>query len=166
MSGVRGRAARILGRARTKNGILEYAQRLGSSPGKRDGLYWPTREGEPPVRSAPSSSRRGPRDIAASKDGGRTPYHGYFYRILTGQGPQAPGGAYDYVVARPHDRRLRAGGLPGRYGVSGVMTFLVNHDGVVYQKDLGANTTRLAESMKRFNPDRTWQKVDAVALKP
>jgi hypothetical protein len=153
-------------RARSKDGILEYAQRLGSSPGKRDGLYWPTKEGEPlsPLGDLVVKARA--EGYRASKDGGRTPYHGYFYRILTGQGPQAPGGAYDYVVRGHMIGGFALVAFPAEYGASGVMTFLVNHDGVVYQKDLGVNTTRLAESMKRFDPDGTWQKVDAVALKP
>jgi Protein of unknown function (DUF2950) len=153
-------------RARTKDGILEYAQRLGSSPGKRDGLYWPTKEGEAlsPLGDLVVKARG--EGYRATKDGGRTPYHGYFYKILTGQGPQAPGGAYDYVVRGHMIGGFALVAFPAEYGASGVMTFIVNHDGVVYQKDLGANTTRLAEAMKRFDPDGTWQKVDAVALKP
>jgi hypothetical protein len=153
-------------RARTKDGILEYAQHLGSSPGKRDGLYWPTKEGEPlsPLGDLVVKARG--EGYRASKEGGRIPYHGYFYKILTGQGPQAPGGAYDYVVRGHMIGGFALVAFPAEYGNSGVMTFIVNHDGVVYQKDLGANTTRLAEAMKRFDPDGTWQKVDAVALKP
>ena len=153
-------------RARTKDGILEYAQRLGSSPGKRDGLFWPTKEGEPlsPLGDLVAKARA--EGYRASKDGGRIPYHGYFYKILTGQGPQAPGGAYDYVARGHMIGGFALVAFPADYGASGVMTFLVNHDGVVYQKDLGVNTARLAESMKRFDPDGTWQKVDAVALKP
>jgi hypothetical protein len=153
-------------RARTKDGILEYAQRLGSSPGKRDGLFWPTKDGEPlsPLGDLVVKARA--EGYRASKDGGRTPYHGYFYKILTGQGPQAPGGAYDYVARGHMIGGFALVAFPADYGASGVMTFLVNHDGVVYQKDLGVNTARLAESMKRFDPDGTWQKVDAVALKP
>jgi hypothetical protein len=94
--------------------------------------------------------RRGPR--------GRPPYHGYLYRILTAQGPDAPDGAYDYVVAGHMIGGFALVAFPAQYGVSGVMTFLVNHDGVVYEKDLGKDTTRLATEMKSFNPDRTWRR--------
>jgi DUF2950 family protein len=150
----------------SRDGILEYAQRFGSTPGKRDGLYWPTKPDEPPSPFGDLVAKARGEGYRANKDSGRTPYHGYFYRILTGQGPQAPGGAYDYVVRGHMIGGFAMVAFPAEYGVSGVMTFLVNHDGVVYQKDLGANTSRLAEAMKRFDPDSTWQKLDAVALKP
>ena len=154
------------GQARSKNGVLEYAQRFGSTPGKRDGLYWPTKPGDPPSPLGDLVVKARGEGYRANQGGGRTPYHGYFYRILTGQGPQAPGGAYDYVVRGHMIGGFAMVAFPAQYGVTGVMTFLVNHDGIVYQKDLGANTGRLAETMKRFDPDSTWEKLDAVALKP
>ena len=87
------------------------------------------------------------------------PYHGYYYRMLSGQGRDAIGGAYDYLV----DSRMVGGfalvAYPSRYKVSGVMTFIVNHDGTVYEKDLGQDTSELAKSMTTFNPDETWRKV-------
>ena len=148
---------------RDGDGILEYAQQFASRPGKRDGLYWPTQTGEPPsplgalvVRARAEGYQR--------KTDGPTPYHGYVYRILTAQGPAAKDGAYDYI-ARGH---MIAGfalvAFPASYGVSGVMTFLVNHDGVVFQKDLGPNTRSIALKMKTFNPDGTWTKADVPEL--
>jgi len=94
-------------------------------------------------------------------------YHGYHFKIIKAQGNDAPGGAYDYVVGG----RYMIGGFalvafPAEYEKSGVMTFLVNHDGVVYQKDLGPKTMQLAEAMKRFDPDSSWQRVEGSALKP
>jgi len=150
----------------TKDGVREYAQRLGSTPGKRDGLYWPTKPDEPlsPLGDLVAKARA--EGYRASKDGGRIPYHGYFYRVLLAQGPQPPDGAYDYVVRGHMIGGFALVAFPAQYGASGVMTFIVNHDGIIYQKDLGANTARVAESMKRYDPDATWQKVDAVALKP
>jgi DUF2950 family protein len=142
---------------RNTDGLREYARRFASAPGKRDGLYWETRPGEPP-------SPLGPLVVQARGEGYRrgdrpTPYHGYFYRILTAQGPAAPGGAYDFLA---HGRMIGGFALvafPAQYGVSGVMTFIVNHDGVVYQKDLGPDTPALARAMKLFNPDHTWTRV-------
>jgi len=142
---------------RNADGIREYAQKFASTPGKHDGLYWPTKPGE-------TLSPLGPLVVRARGEGYRAgdtpvPYHGYFYRILTGQGPGASDGAYDY---RAHGRMIGGFALvafPAQYGVSGVMTFIVNHEGIVYQKDLGPNTATVARAMKVFNPDKTWQKV-------
>jgi hypothetical protein len=102
---------------------------------------------------------------AASKQGyrageGRTPYHGYYYKILTKQGPAAPGGAHDYVVNGKMIGGFALVAYPAEYRNSGVMTFLVNYDGTVYQKDLGRDTTALAEEMTAYNPDKTWTKAD------
>jgi hypothetical protein len=139
--------------------ILEYAQRFISTPGLKDGLYWPTLEGEP-------ESPLGPLFDEARADGYRletaapgSSFYGYRYRILTSQGPAAMGGAYDYII----DGNMIGGvGMiahPAQYGVSGVMSFIVNHDGVVYQKDLGPETEREAAAITAFNPDNTWQRV-------
>jgi hypothetical protein len=141
---------------RSGNGLLEYAQKLTSTPGKHDGLYWKTKEGEP-------SSPLGPLVASARSQGyGRAgpgePYHGYFYKILTGQGKGAPGGAYDYIV---NGKMIGGFGLvayPARWGNSGVMTFVCNHDGVVYEKSLGQETQAIASKMTLFDPDATWQK--------
>lgn len=145
------------GEDRNADGLREYAQRFASTPGKRDGLYWETKPGERP-------SPLGPLVVSARGEGYKhgdkpMPYHGYYYRILTAQGPDAPDGAYDYLA---HGRMIGGFALvafPAQYGVSGVMTFIVNHAGVVYQKDLGPNSAGLARAMKTFNPDATWKKV-------
>jgi len=145
---------------RNADGIREYAQQFASTPGKRDGLYWPTRPDEPlsplgslVVRARAEGHRR-------DQSGGPTPLHGYLYRILTAQGADAPGGEYDYVVRGRMIGGFALVAFPAQYGASGVMTFLVNHDGVVYQKDLGPKTRALAQAMKKFNPDGTWTKAD------
>ena len=138
--------------------LLQYARKFASSPGKRDGLHWPTKPGEPPsplgllvVKArAEGYSKRSPNPVA---------YWGYYYRILTAQGKDAPGGAYSYLA---HGQMMGGFALvayPAQFGVSGVMTFIVNHDGVVYQKDLGPNSAAIARAMKEFNPDSSWKKV-------
>ena len=144
---------------RTGGGVLEYAQQFASTPGKRDGLYWPTRPGEPPsplgdlVASARAEGYR--------REGSRpTPFHGYLYRILAAQGPAAPDGEYDYVTRGHMIAGFALVAFPAQYGVSGVMTFIVNQDGVVYQKDLGPNTRALGLAMKTFNPDASWTKAE------
>jgi len=141
-------------RDRDDNGLLEYAQRLTSTPGTQDGLYWESAPGEAASPLGPLIARaRGQGYGSAAVD---APYHGYLYRILTSQGKDAPGGAYDYIV----DRRMIGGfGLvayPARWGNSGVMTFICNHDGVVYEKNLGRDTQAIASKMTQFNPDSTW----------
>ncbi|MGE5089107.1 MAG: DUF2950 domain-containing protein [Candidatus Levyibacteriota bacterium] len=134
------------------NGLHAYAMRLVSTPGTRDGLYWPAQEGQPPSPLGPLASK-------AKEEGYKAqPYHGYYYRILTAQGPAARGGAYDYVV----DGRMIGGfaliAYPARWGSSGVMTFIVNHDGIVYQRNLGSRTAAIAASITRFDPDSNWSK--------
>jgi Protein of unknown function (DUF2950) len=137
--------------------LPQYAAKFLSTQGKRDGLYWETTADEPPsplgsflVRAASEGYK-----FTAGKP---TPYHGYYYKMLTSQGPKAPGGAYDYVVRGKMIGGFALLAYPAQYGSSGITTFLVNHDGVVYQKDLGPNTTALAQSMTQFNPDETWTK--------
>jgi hypothetical protein len=134
-----------------------YAQRIISSSGKKDGLYWPASDGD--------ASPLGELIAQASAEGykageGRTPYHGYYYRILTRQGPHAEGGALDYMVKGKMIGGFALVAYPAEYGNSGVMTFLVNHAGTVYQKDLGDNTTMLARRMMSFDPDQTWKKTN------
>ena len=143
-------------------GVGVYAQRFVSEPDKKNGLYWPTAAGE-------EESPLGELFAAASKQGyrageGRTPYHGYYYKILTKQGPAAPGGAHDYVVNGKMIGGFALVAYPAEYRNSGVMTFLVNYDGTVYQKDLGRDTTALAEEMTAYNPDKTWTKADTSEL--
>ena len=139
-----------------KNGMPVYAQRIISSPGKKDGLYWPAAEGQPdsPLGEAVAAATRQGYRIG----GGRIPYHGYYYRILTRQGPTAPGGALDYVVRGSMIGGFGLVAYPAQYGNSGVMTFLVNHKGEVFEKDLGPGTAKIAAGMTSFNPDHTWKK--------
>lgn len=135
-------------RDRNGGGVKEYAAKLLSSPGKRDGLYWPALPGEP-------ASPLGP--IAAQAKPGAA-FHGYVYRILTGQGRDAPGGAKSYVKAGRLTEGYALVAWPAKYGDTGVMTFIVNQDGVVYQKDLGVRTAALARAMSAYNPDPSWTK--------
>jgi hypothetical protein len=142
---------------RNKNGVPEYARKLISSSGKRDGLFWPGADA-PPTQLA-ADVKRAQAEGYRKEDDAPTPYHGYYFRILTAQGPSAKTGVQEYVV---HD--LMIGGFalvawPAEYGVSGVKTFLVNHDGVIYEKDLGASTSSLVEKMTAFNPDAAWRQV-------
>ena len=137
--------------------LLHYAQKVTSSKGKRDGLYYPTREGEPP---SPLGSLFAAAQVAGRADEAAKPipYHGYVFRILTGQGPDAKGGAYDYIVRGNMIGGFGLVAYPALYGNSGVMTFIVNQEGIVYQKDLGSSTASVASRMMRFNPDSTWKR--------
>ena len=141
--------------AGNQSGLHEYARKLVSSPGKKDGLYWPTREGEPESPVGPLAAKAQAEGYGKSAN---EPYHGYYYRILTAQGSDAPGGAYDYVVKGKLIGGFALVAYPARWGASGVMTFIVSHDGVVYQKNLGKQTAALAAKMTRFDPDATWSK--------
>ena len=137
-----------------------YAQRLMSSSGKQDGLYWETAEGEPTSPAGPFLAEAGGQGYEGEGLGGKSqPYHGYLYRILKAQGAAAKGGAKNYLS----DGNLSGGvGLvayPAEYKVSGVMTFIINQDGVAYEKDLGEKTTEIAKAMTEYNPDSTWHKV-------
>ena len=142
---------------RTGAGVKTYAQRIISQPGKRDGLYWPTSQGEdasPLGELIAQATAQGYRTGA-----GRTPFHGYYFKILTKQGAAAPGGELEYVVRGKMIGGFALVAYPAEYRNSGVMTFIVNHAGDVFQKDLGPDTAKLAERMSSYNPDRTWQKV-------
>jgi hypothetical protein len=145
---------------RQHTGTAEYAQRMLSRPGKQDGLYWPAKAGEPESPMGPLVAEAQEEGYRRSADHGRIPYHGYFFKILTGQGKDAPGGVADYIV---HGKMIGGFGLvawPAHYGDSGVMTFIVNHDGTVYQKNLGPETAALAAAMTRYDPDASWEKVE------
>ena len=142
---------------RTGAGANIYAQRIISQPGKKDGLYWPTSQGE-------EASPLGELVAEATKQGyrvgaGRTPFHGYYFKILTKQGAAAAGGELEYVVNGKMIGGFALVAYPAEYRNSGVMTFIVNHAGKVFQKDLGPNTAQVAERMTAFNPDKTWQAV-------
>ena len=143
--------------------LLHYAQKGASTAGKRDGLYWETKEGEEPSPFGPlfaDAQTRGYAPAQKGASGKRQPYYGYYYRLLTAQGPDASGGAYDYVVQGKMIGGFGLVAYPAKYGNSGVMTFIVNHDGVVFQKDLGPKTAATAQAMKAFNPDASWTRVE------
>jgi DUF2950 family protein len=139
---------------RDNNGLLEYAQNLVSTQGTQDGLYWETKEGDPPSPLGPLTTRAKREGYGSDLEA----YHGYEYKILTSQGKDAPGGAYDYIVRGKMIGGFALAAYPARWGASGVMTFTCNHDGVVYQKNLGRNTRAVAGTMTQFNPDATWEK--------
>jgi len=137
-------------------GVVEFAQNLISTQGKRDGLYWEVKEGEKESPLGPFVARAAKEGYA---DANLSPFHGYYFKILKGQGKHAQGGAYDYVVKGKMLLGFALVAYPAEYGNSGVMTFIVNQEGIIHEKDLGVNTTRTAEKMKIFNPDKTWKKV-------
>jgi hypothetical protein len=141
---------------REMDGIIQYAQKIISDPGRRNGLYWAPTEGEPPSPAGPFMARAAAEGYKKSEK--PTPFHGYYYRILKAQGAKAPGGAYNYVI---HDHMVAGFALvawPAEYGGSGIMTFVVNSNGIVYEKDLGPKTAKIAEAMTRYNPDETWKR--------
>jgi hypothetical protein len=138
--------------------VLKFAQKIASTPGTKDGLYWPTNlDGEisplgPAVAEAqPPGTKKQSQDVQLGE-----PFHGYYYKILTSQGKNAPGGKHDYVINGDMIAGFGFVAWPADYGESGVMTFIVNQEGRVYQKDLGPKTDKLVQSMKEYDPDRTW----------
>lgn len=143
------------------DGVGVYAQRIISQPGKKDGLYWPTAAGEEESPLGDLMAQATAQGYRPRGGGERTPYHGYYYKILTRQGPAAQGGVLDYVVKGKMIGGFGLVAWPAEYGNSGVTTFIVNHNGTVYQKDLGQRTAQVASNMTAFNPDDTWRKVDA-----
>ncbi len=145
---------------RDGNKLLEYAQRFISTKGQKDGLYWEAKEGEEESPLGPLVAKAAAEGYLGKKSGDRrTPYHGYYYRILKAQGKNAPGGEYDYVVKGKMIGGFALLAYPAEYGNSGVMTFIVNQDGVVYEKDLGKGTEKTATAIRKFDPDTTWKKV-------
>jgi hypothetical protein len=138
-----------------KNGVPIYAEKIVSSPGKEDGLYWEPSKGAPECQ-VPKGFALAAAGMSLDK---REPYHGYYFRILTAQGPDAKGGAVNYVVNGSMIGGFALVAWPAEYGVSGVLTFLVNHDGVVYENHLGPETGRIAAEMTEFNPDASWHPV-------
>jgi hypothetical protein len=140
-------------------GRIEYAQKFTSSPGRKDGLWWPAQAGE-------HESPLGPLVAQAAREGYGDakvrPYHGYVFRMLKGQGPHAQGGAFDYVVKGAMIGGFAIVGYPIGYGLSGVMTFIINQDAAVYQKDLGPATAQAAAKMTRFDPGPGWTKAGSA----
>jgi len=151
--------------SKDRNGdqVLEYAQKFVSSPGKKDGLYWSPDlgEGESPLgplfvqaHGEGYSIKRTSQNASAGQS--RQPFHGYYFKILTRQGRSAPGGAYDYIINGHMIGGFALVAWPAEYGETGVMTFIINQQGKVYQKDLGQKTESIAEKMKTYDPDSTW----------
>jgi hypothetical protein len=145
------------------DGVLQYAQRFISTPGKEDGLYWPKSDGkaESPLGDLFAQASVSGYQVASASENTsseKSVLYGYKYQILTSQGPAARGGSYDYVIGGKMIGGFAMIAYPAEYGVAGVMTFMVNHDGEVYQKDLGPETEVLAPAIRRFNPDRTWKR--------
>ena len=137
-----------------RTGLLEYAQKFRSDPGKKNGLYWEAKAGEEQSPLGPFAARARSEGYGQNKASDKpVPYRGYYYRILTAQGKNAPGGAYSYLVKGNMIGGFALVAYPAEYGNSGVMTFIVNHDGKVFQKDLGKNTAATAAAMKEYNPD-------------
>jgi DUF2950 family protein len=139
-------------------GLGVYAQRIVSTPGKKDGLYWPSDGDQSPLGELAAQASAEGYKVGSGEP---QPYHGYYFRILTQQGPKAPGGEMDYVVNGKMIGGFALVAYPAEYGNSGVMTFEVNHAGTVYQKDLGELTEAIAKRIKSFDPDQTWKKVEA-----
>jgi hypothetical protein len=139
------------------SGINQYAQKLISTPGKQDGLYWENSDGTP---AGPLT-----RGVAKAIEEGYSlspgsVYSGYYFRMLKGQGPDAPGGEIDYVIKGMMIGGFALVAVPAEYRVTGVQTFIVNHNGIVYQKDLGPDSIKIVKQMERYNPDKTWTRTD------
>jgi hypothetical protein len=140
------------------SGLFKYAQKILSTPGKMDGLYWTASAGEEPSPLADLIARAKLEGYTPTP-GKPAPYHGYRYRILKRQGPSAPGGKYDYVINGNMIAGFALIAYPDDYGSSGIMTFIVGQRGTVYQKDLGADTLQIARHITAYNPDSSWTPV-------
>jgi hypothetical protein len=134
----------------------EYAQHFQSSPDQHDGLYWPAADGQPISPLGPFLASAAEEGYSGKVFSKRTPYHGYYYRILKSQGAHASGGAKDYIVDGHMRRGFALIAFPARYDDSGVMTFIVNQDGIVYEKNLGFDTAEIASITREFDPDDSW----------
>ncbi|MGA3315325.1 MAG: DUF2950 domain-containing protein [Candidatus Korobacteraceae bacterium] len=138
------------------SGVNQYAQKIISSPGKQDGLYWQNAEGS-------SGGPIGDAVAKALEEGysiGKSGFHGYYFKILKGQGPAAPMGRLDYVIEGVMIGGFALVAVPAEYRITGVKTFIVNNDGIVYQKDLGPDSLEIVKKMELYNPDKTWQRTD------
>jgi hypothetical protein len=138
------------------SGVNQYAQKIFSGPGKQDGLYWQNADGssDGPIGEAVAKA------LAEGYSIGKQGFHGYYFKILKGQGPAAPMGRLDYVIEGVMIGGFALVAVPAEYRVTGVKTFIVNNDGIVYQKDLGPNSLTLVKNMEVYNPDPTWHRTD------
>jgi Protein of unknown function (DUF2950) len=139
--------------------VKQFARKILSDPGTHDGLYWAAAESEPASPIGPLIASATAEGYKKGSNGNPVPFHGYYYRVLTQQGVHAPGGPRNYLVNGKMTRGFAFLAYPAEYRSSGVMTFMVNQDGVIVQKDLGANTGQVVKAMTKFNPDRTWEQV-------
>ena len=147
---------------RDGSGILKYAQRIKSSKGMKDGLYWPVAEGEELSPLGPLVAEiRADGYAGKTADGGAQPFHGYLFKILSAQGSAAPGGSYDYVINGNMVAGFALVAYPAHWGESGIMTFIVNQWGKVYERNLGEDSAAAASAMTEFNPDGDWAAVEA-----
>jgi len=139
------------------SGMNQYAQKLISTPGKQDGLYWVDADGKPggPVTEGVAKALASGYSLTPG-----SAYSGYYFRLLKGQGPDAPGGEIDYEIKGMMIGGFALVAVPAEYRVTGVQTFIVNHNGIVYQKDLGADSINIVKQMERYNPDKTWTRTD------
>jgi hypothetical protein len=137
-------------------GVASYAQKFKSSPGKKDGLYWPAAENETPSPFGPLVAEAHAEGYIMHKSAGPHPFHGYYFRIMTRQGEAASGGKMDYLSHGSLTGGFALVAYPEHWDQSGIMTFIVNQDGKVYQRNLGEKTARLAVAMKEYNPDNDW----------
>jgi hypothetical protein len=140
-------------------GVLAYAQKLRSDPGRKNGLFWRTKPGEeisPFGELVAQAWKEGYKRSKAAFREESTPFHGYYFRLLTRQGKNAPGGKYNYVINGNMVAGFALVAFPANWGRSGVMTFIVNQQGKVYQKNLGPETTKIAQEMNSYNPDGNW----------
>ena len=140
--------------------VAEYARKFISDSGTTNGLYWPTAEGEQPSPLGEFVAQAQGQGYTATPTTQPRPYHGYFYRILTAQGTDAPGGALNYMINGKLIGGFAVVAWPAEYGNSGVMTFITNYSGDVFQKDLGEQTDELARGMTEYNPDSSWKKAE------
>jgi len=145
---------------RDSDAVKEFAQKFRSTPGKKDGLYWEAKDGAEMSPLGPLVAKADSEGYAKSKRVDKSPYQGYLFKILKAQGANVEGGAFDYVVNGKMILGFALVAYPAEYGNSGIMTFVINQNGIVYQKDLGKNTGRIAAAMKSYNPDKSWKKVE------
>jgi len=146
--------------ARDCEDTAHFAQKILSDTGKHNGLYWETPEGQPESPIGPLVASATAEGYKRDNSGNPIPFHGYYYKTITRQGKNAPGDAKNYLVNGKMTNGFAFLACPAEYGASGVMTFMINQDGVIVQKDLGPNTARLASEIAQFNPDKTWQEVE------
>ena len=144
------------GRDRDDDKVLEYAQKFHSTPGAKDGLHWPFDLDGTMSPLGPLVAEAEAVGYRKRAEGERQPFHGYYFQILTRQGKHAPGGKYNYIINKNMIGGFALVAWPAEYGVTGVMTFVVNQEGRVLEKDLGERTARIASGMKEYDPDDTW----------